>query len=1230
MPPNDCTRNTDPLRLARDGTSQPQRRVAALQPDYAPVDQRTPAHRMVFARAYAAFLRYYGEDNKPDGDWVPFFGADQSVRLAAAAIEEVAACQAAIQRDFAFLDDRANEADEAGLKDRLGALFSRAATLAAQLDDLQQGLPAGARLKAVLETLIRSRLAPAFRRLLLCYRDGLQPESPPPDGPYHHEAGPVAPILGGAFTLGEVRARGLSPLWIADDTATKWDEYVGHLDDIVRNPPAGLYGTGATLFARVNHLATHNLFTAIFDQFLKALATTVNEATLALDASFTTTGDHEPHYALFLAFLRLFEAVRAEANTLTANHLDFYYRNVLRMRERPAEPAHAHLLLELAKQVPALQVEAGTRFSAGKDNTGIDAAFAADRDAVVNAATVLALMTVYRHDAEPVGTVAPTEKDRGRLFASPVANSDDGMGADLTTPDLSWHPFHNKRYQDGMLAEIRMPRARVGFALASHYLLMAEGTRQITLDFTLAGPVDSWFATDRKDEFRCLLTAKEGWLEKPANRFQAVGGGLRLVLELSGADPAVTAWSSRIHGLGFDTALPILMVELRHSDASAYAYARLQDVVVSACKLSVAVTGLRTLAVSNDTGPVDPSKPFQPYGTSPVASSALLVGSVEVFQKALTSLTLNAIWQAAPAPYTGVVPKVAIDFLQDGKWMPSGLPAFDVGSKTYALGAAPAVTCVDLPDAAPDAAYGTASRHGFIRLRLDADFGQALYQAALLAYLHSVAAPDGPGTPPVGPPAGPYMVALSLDYTASQAIHLDSSDLAAFAQRIARFLHLGPFGHAEHHPALSPRRQVRLVTQFDFRSADAGVESAGECYIGIGSLRVPQDLALLLQVAPGTADPLAVKPDPHVSWSYLRDNEWVSFPANAVNDQTAQLLRSGIVTLSVPRDATDDNTLLPAGMHWVRCSVMSRVDAVCRLLLVAAQAVEVTFSDAGNDPAFAGRVLPPDSIQKLRQPNAAVRRIAQPFASFGGRAAEGEAEFRVRVSERLRHKDRAIALWDIEHLVLEAFPHIYRVRCLNHTQYEPSEDGEGIYRELAPGHVTVVTIPVQNVRNQRDPLRPYTSLDLLRQIGEWLRRRMSCFVRLHVRSPAFEPVRLACRVRFRDGYDESFFVRRLQEEITRFLSPWAYSDAASPSFGGKVYKSALIDFIEMQPYVDYLTDVRLFHDAGTVPGTVDLDEVEGATAVSVLVSAPASRHQIEVIRPAGPSMPGEHCPCEAS
>ncbi|MBO2011558.1 baseplate J/gp47 family protein [Hymenobacter negativus] len=1214
--PADCTQNTDPLKLVREGTSQPQRVLSALAPASAPLNERTPAHSMVFAQAYARYLNYDdGSGALPLGTWEKFFAEDVSVQLAVAAVQDVEQYKVRNTEAFGYLNNLDNEGDEAGLKRRLGFLFSAVGTLAARLDALQTALPNEIPLKGLLLNLIQSQLATGLGRLVAYHKGGvalgLLDESVLPA---------EAAILGGPLvSFQSVRTKGLSAAWWPAG-ATSWANYESFIADDLAT-----YGVGSD-FERINRLATHNLFTSVFDQFLKVYARVATEGRAALEATLTKWDGHEPHYALFLAFLRLNEYARQETNTLTQRHLDFYYRDILQLREKPAEPSHAHLLLELAKHVEAYALAPGELFKAGKDALGKPAFFASDEQLVANAAQVTALKTLYRYGTEPAGsgwTGGPAPV--GRLYAAPVANSDDGLGAPLTSTDGSWQPFFHKIYVDGQLTEIKMPTAEVGLALASHYLFLAEGARTITVDFTVTGSYSD-LAADVVYQF----TAADGWFEKPATSFKTESGQLRLVIELTGADPAIVAYNTKAHGYTFATALPLLLLKLKQQPTT-YQYQQLQDARLSAITLSVAVTGLRTLAVSNDFGPVDTSKPFQPFGALPVAGSALTIGSAEAFQKTLTSAAVELTWQAAPAPY-GTTPQVAVDFLTEGNWEDSGTSTalqateFDISS-----GLTDAV--VDQPNPLPTESYGTTARHGFVRLRLTDGFGQAAYQTALLAFLSKTPAT---ATNPGAPPAGPVVSALTLSYTASQSIALSSADAGAFARRAAQFYHVAPFGQAEQHPFLkidAPDKALYLLPQFKHLNladpklpAQQPVPHEAEFYIGISALLPPQNLALLFQVADGTADPLTQKPVPHLNWSYLRRNEWVEFPRDAVADTTSELTRSGIVTLAVPRDANDDNTLLPNGQHWLRVAVAEKSAAVCQLLLVAAQAVRVTFQDQGNDPAFAAQVTPAGTITKMAQPVAAVKKVEQPFDSFGGRGSEASDAFYTRVSERLRHKDRAVALWDYEHLVLEAFPQLYQVKCLNHTHYESSANGTGIYRELAPGHVTLVAIPSQQLRNLRDPLRPYTSLGLLREIGAFLQQRLSCFVKLHVKNPEFEEVRVAFRVRLREGFDETFSIKQLQQSITRFLSPWAFADGAGPSFGGKIYKSVLINFIEDQTSVDYVTDFQLFHPAS---GPADYAEITGTKAVSILVSAPATQHSILVINPAQEEAPHENCPCTA-
>lgn len=1207
----DCSQITDALKLVREGTSQDQRLSRALDPVHAPVNERTPAHGMVFAQSYSALLRYFGDHNLDAGDWTPFFTKDVAARLALVSIEDIESYKSGLKSWFDYLNNLENHIPVAGLKDNFGFLYNSLATLAWQLDEFKEGLPREVPLKGTLQNLIKSQLAPAFRRLIAYYRAGvtrtlINATLPSPN---------ILILRCPVVSFESVLVNGLSGDW---SDGQEWASYASLIGE-----DASVYGEAAGSFVQINHCSTHNLFKSVFDEFLKAFARVVDEAGKALNDTLAKWDKHEPHYALFLAFLRLFEYARAQANTLTERHLDFYYREILRLKERAAEPGHAHLLVELAKQVASREFKAGELFRAGKDDSGHDVFFANENDFVANQAKVTALKTVYRHGDEKVGTVDPTDVHKGRIFASPVANSDDGLGAKLVSTDMSWHPFYNKVYTDGVLSEIRMPQAEIGFAVASHYLLMEEGRRWVIVLINTES-FDDKDAQDLRSGISCSFTSVKGWLEIEPSLFIPYGDNeLLLLLEVSGTEAPIRPYSAKTHGGSFQTDLPMLMVKLKHDENRAYAYSAFQDVVITGISLYVYAEELKSLAVSNDFGPVDASKPFQPFGSSPESGSSMVIGSKEVFQKTLSSAWVNVNWVSAPYAYatpttSGTLPTVKIDYLSKGHWNESSVKATAVSSVQYSFNDKLNEAVLDEEDFSANELYDTHSRQGFMRLRLTGNFGQNTHQSDLLKYIRKDNGALDPGKPPVGPTAS----SLSMCYVACSELSLEPSAKDYFEKRNGQFFHLSPFGQAEQHPFLNTNETVYLFPQFSFGRDK--LESESEFFIGITGLQPPQSLSLLFQVADGTANPLAYKPSSHISWSYLKNNEWTGFAANEVLDGTGGLLNSGIVTLAVPSGATSDNTVLPAGQVWIRAAVHEASDAVCRLQRVAAQALRAGFVDRGNSRNFPATPLAAETISKLDVPDSAVKSVIQPFTSFGGRGVEQPAAFRTRISERLRHKDRAIALWDYERIVLEAFPQIYKVKCLNHTYYEPTKAIP--YRELAPGHVTIIAIPNLQFQKLRDPLKPFTSVGLLLEIEAFLKKRTSCFTTLHVKNPRFEEVRVSFGLRLFDGFDETYYTNLLQQAITRFLSPWAFVVGGTPSFGGKICKSVLINFIEDQPYVDYVTDF-FFPDMDGLPPRHDLDELEGSTAVSILVSAPAGKHDIHVIKSTLEDIPSEKCPC---
>lgn len=1251
---NDCQHNIDDNKLVREGASQDARIPAALdagKPAYPLIDERLIQHRIVFARAYASYLRYYDANNVEEGDWQPFFENDVSVLLSVAAIQDVTYYRQKIKEHYGFILDRNNKANIAGLRNHLDYLFSCAASLAIALDRMKEYLPADIPLKNTLKILIRGHLAPSLVRLTEFRNKGLAYTSSWPVNKPDKEKTAVDVHEGNEvpfriFDRDAVKFSDLSKANLSKDwtDGTAWASYYAGIGE------TGLevFGSSAGVYDRIYHFTTHNLFSGAMDHFLKAYARVVLEASKDLERTFERK-DHQPHFALFLAFLKLLEEGRNTINTLTRRHLDFYYRRILRLEEKPAEPNRVHLLAELNKNVNSREIKAGTLFKAGKDALGKDAYFANDRDFVINKAKVAALKTVYRHKNDAVKNTL--DHQDGRLFASPVANSADGQGAELTSEDGSWHPFHNRIYKDGVISEIKMPPAEFGFAISSHYLLLAGGTRTITVEFTAASGLNGLTKPIDTGKIICKFTTAKGWLEKKAASFSKASSTLlSLKITLDGDDPAVTSYNVKKHGYTFSTDLPILIVTLRQDSESDYVYTSLQDVVITKVELTTDVSGLKSLAVSNDFGPVDPSKPFQPFGPSPRNKAALVIGSKEAFQKTLASATLSIYWQETPSPYTGTTVNAETEYLKSGKWnkyttavkqnlttlknSTSKLAEFQLLGTT---GLDKGNVYVDEPDLDDQTNFNAATTRGFVRLLLDNDFGQSGYETALATYIANVINKITPNPKP-SPPSGPFAVDIFVNYkTGKQPISLTSQD--NFENRAVMFFHVLPFGQAEQHPYLKtvhddqtavPEKSIYLLPQLTHIDHEgARIKHEGEFYIGLTGLEPAQNLALLFQLADGTADPMLKKPESHIHWSYLRGNEWIYFKSNEVNDETGAFLNSGIVTLSVPSDASSDNTTLGTGMHWIRAAVASSSDAVCRLKLVAAQGFSATFTDKDNDPAFPTTVLPASTISKLDKPDAKIKQITQPFETFGGRGRETKTAFNTRVSERLRHKDRAIDLWDYERLVLEAFPQVYKARCLNHTQYTTNEDGSGIYRELAGGHVTLVVIANQRQQNFRDPLRPYVSLGMLTEIETFLKSRFSCFIVPHVKNPEFEEVEVVCKVNFTPGSDEAYSREQMNTAIMQFLSPWAFPGGGSPTFSGKVYKATLINFVEDLSYVNYVSDFQLFHsyvDLDGTPRRIEKEVIQGSKAVCVLVSA--RNHSITPINPVVTNVKGEKCSCQ--
>jgi len=961
-------------------------------------------------------------------------------------------------------------------------------------------------------------------------------------------------------------------------------------------------------------------------------------------------GNIKPHLALYIAFIRLLEFTKNRFNGLTQRHLDFYYQHILQIEKLPPTPDKVHVLFELAKNCVDAQIGDDTGLDGGKDGKGQKRIYRTDGEFVANQIKVAQLRNVYNDHVN------------SKIKAAEKAASFDGAGGDFPNDDVKWWPFghyHAPGYPD-------LSDAKVGFALASDILAMREGERNVRLTVEFTSPPASFPLSMLTENVEIWCSGEKGWLGPFAVQSQVSDeegkaiytSGLHvttkkmtLAFQIPKEEKPVSGYQRAIHGENFTAGLPVCRVLIKTENEGGHAlYRRLTEKEVKAITIDVDVRRIEGLELESDIGILNATKPFFPFGTNPVKGSNFYIGYSELFKKKWTTFDVEIDWKNTPeklgsydafvdlyfAYRTDYLYQASSSGYLDGIFL-SGMIAAEIQKGKIEIDTTaekvskvinknpdnlivtddsyfkalieirhkeewmtlPGKLTLFTPDGdgfatrftVANAGYET-GKNGPARLSLDQSFLHELfpriYALALASEEKTALIPNEPYTP--------LVETIRLNYTASAAFNPTANE-QDYRNNTLQLFHEHPFGQSEEHPFL--KNQLSFLSEADKKIYPVPTYcKGGELYIGLENVLPQQQVSLLVQVLEGSENPEAdtFTGKQKAAWSVLFHNEWKPLDsAYMVINETDNFLKSGIVRFSLPKGTSSDGTRLPTGLVWVKARIHKHYDAVCKTIAIHAQAVQAHFTDHGNELSHLEKGLEAGSISKLLQRISTVKGISQPFSSFGGTPRETDTHYYRRVSERLRHKNRAITLWDYEHIVLQQFPEIHKVKCLNHTS-------ESSF--LSPGDVMVIVIPDIVNKNVFDIYQPRVSKALLNQVQQYINRLNSFHVNAMVRNPDYEEVTVSLKVKFYDGYDESFYKKQLNEDITRLLSPWAFERSAEIRFGVTLHRSTVINWIEKLGYVDYVAEVKLQKG-----GETSTKSVSPESPKAILVSA--RQHQID-------------------
>lgn len=1218
--------------LIHHGTQQRERLLQQLVPANLQLDDRSIAELLAFAGQLAQHIRYWDANNEAAGDWTAFWESDPSSLLAIIAATDLEDIRTNFRNaELVYL--RLKKREEKGLdnegktaKEALNNLVTNADYgiygIAKLISHICKKAPANHPLQQDIQSIIASNLPQSLKRLI-----------------QFHKA--------------------------IDRTAiSHYQTFIGSNDCAA---PWGLANTND--FECLDYVLPEDFPQELWKLFLKFYQTLhliINKAQKALRASLRIRNDHTPHITLFISFLHLFRYLQADFNQLPERHLIYYYKDVLRLQERREIPDKVHIVFKIAESLERYRIEKGTLLNGGTDLTGTLRKYALLDELVASQAVLVEKKNMYINSAKNC-----------EIIALPQADLKDGVEETYAPTEKAWNAFSGKAIYD----DLQYKRDRLRAISGNHGEDETEEGQPI--DYEYFEKINDKIS---KIQFSpsIIVTSPNLYLEKSQARKITIDFSEELTAPFLSNFTFSLSTLTGMQSIGFisNSASSIAernsylnfevneidnfstrgIVDLENNPNQLHIYLDPRFPKVELPEENNLQLKFPYLEIKYRNYNCDQLEELQLNPTNIRSQSRGLFNYQYYYNRAIYQATDEINLQGENTLYVitpELIKKAANEiFIQtqptEGQ---EGLNTVEFYINKW-LNA--------------EQENSTFTPEGFFSKSTNFDF-----DTEALEIKHPL-------------PNGIIKVLFSSRSIPPQSLDIGyrqgfNSEMEIFHQTPYGLQPVQRYSYASYLDHLQQPQVANLASE----APTIGDKTAhGNLFLGFEHLVPNQTLSLLFKMAEGTGNPDHFAPE--VVWSYLRNEEWIQFPPQYIlKDETKGMKQTGIIRFQIPSDINNGNTWITGAekrtdLFWLRASAheipddLVLVDALPMLVDIHVNAVTAGFLNENNSLEHLVEGLPPTTITALHLRDVRVDEVKQPYLSFGGRLSEegDRLAYYRRIHERLRHRQRAVTVWDYERLVLEQFPKVAVIKCLSHSRR---------FAMGMPGHVTLSAIPYPDKMIGNRKFFPTLDAGDLETIKEYINQYNSYFVsgygaaqfccctdedttnmddtttddgtpptddntlskssccnhspnRLKVINARFEPIRLIVCVRFRQGFDIPFYTKELNEALKRFLAPWAMDSNQPLLFGATIHTTQLLQFLENLEYVDVITNLGYKHFATRESADyheMDIDwvyseTIQPYTAASVLTTyldrlnednPNVIDHQINVITDP------DHCAC---
>ncbi len=267
--------------------------------------------------------------------------------------------------------------------------------------------------------------------------------------------------------------------------------------------------------------------------------------------------------------------------------------------------------------------------------------------------------------------------------------------------------------------------------------------------------------------------------------------------------------------------------------------------------------------------------------------------------------------------------------------------------------------------------------------------------------------------------------------------------------------------------------------------------------------------------------------------------------------------------------------------------------------------------------------LPVNSLTTMSMPLAYIARVTNLIRAVGGRDQESMDEMKLRAQRELQAQRRAVTAQDFEQFTKNFSRSIARAKCLS-----PNDDA-GVPKSSS---VTILVVPAVADELKEGSLASLKLAESLRNdLRSYLDQYRLMTTSLIIREPRYFGIQVKARIVPQDFISHNLVITRVNEELTRFLTPLPLDDRQPVipsdgawegwSFGRDLFAAEITSLIQQVPSVKYVLDVEVAYRSVNPAEEKYISEENPAaplTVISKILPIPSDglvcslKHEIEI------------------